>query len=97
MTQPFLERNAMKRAPHPAYSPDLAPSDFYLFGYVKQFVARQEFPDGEALLAAHNAILGGVEKVTLESVFLEWMERLRRCIDTDGEYVDSPLSFLTQS
>jgi hypothetical protein len=26
MTQQFLEQNAMKRAPHPAYSPDLAPS-----------------------------------------------------------------------
>jgi hypothetical protein len=26
--------------------------------------------------------------VTLENVFLEWMERLRRCIDTDGEDVD---------
>jgi hypothetical protein len=25
----------MKQAPHPPYSPDLAPSDFFLFGYVK--------------------------------------------------------------
>jgi hypothetical protein len=25
----------MKQAPDPPYSPDLAPSDFFLFGYVK--------------------------------------------------------------
>jgi hypothetical protein len=25
----------MKQAPHPPYSPDLAPSDFFLFGYAK--------------------------------------------------------------
>jgi histone-lysine N-methyltransferase SETMAR len=78
----------MKRAPHPAYSPDLAPSDFYLFGYVKQLLAGQEFPDGEALVGAINAILEGIEKVTLQRVFLEWMERLQRCIEIGGEYVD---------
>jgi hypothetical protein len=44
----------MKRAPHPTYSPDLGPSNFYLFGYVKQLLAGQEFPDGEALLRAIN-------------------------------------------
>ena len=25
-----------KRAPHPAYSPDIAPSDFYLFGFLEE-------------------------------------------------------------
>jgi hypothetical protein len=32
MTEQFLEENAMKRTPHPAYSADLAASDFDLFG-----------------------------------------------------------------
>jgi hypothetical protein len=31
----FFEENRMKPAQHPPYSPDLAPPDFYLFGYVK--------------------------------------------------------------
>jgi hypothetical protein len=92
MTQQFLEQNAMKRAPHPAYSPYLAPSDFYLFGYVKCLLAGQEFPDGEALLRGMNAIFGGIEKVTLENVFLEWMERPLRCLDTDGDYSDESIS-----
>jgi hypothetical protein len=78
----------MKRAPHPVYSRDHAPSFFNLFGNVKQLLAGQEFPDGETLFREINVFLGGIEKVTLENVFLEWMERLRRCINTDGEYVD---------
>jgi hypothetical protein len=82
----------MKRAPHAAYLPDLPPSDFYLFGYVRQFLVGQEFPDGKALLGAINAILAGIEKVALERVFLEWMERLRRCIEIGGEYVDYSIS-----
>jgi hypothetical protein len=58
LTQQFQEHNSIKRAPHPAYSPGPAPSDFYLFGYLKQVLAGQEFPDGEALFGAVNEILG---------------------------------------
>jgi hypothetical protein len=32
----YITRNGMKRALHPPYSPDLAPSDFFLFGCVKR-------------------------------------------------------------
>jgi hypothetical protein len=62
VTQKFLEQNAMKRAPHPAYSPDIAPSDFSLFGYATHLLAGQEFSDGEALLGASSAILGVLKK-----------------------------------
>jgi histone-lysine N-methyltransferase SETMAR len=34
-TQEFLQPHRMKRASHPPFSPDLAPSDFYLFGKLK--------------------------------------------------------------
>jgi hypothetical protein len=78
MVQQCLEQNATKGIPYPAYSRDTAPLDFYLFGYVKQLSTGQEFPDGEALLTAINAILGGIEKTILERVFLEWMERLNQ-------------------
>jgi hypothetical protein len=53
---------------------------------------RTELLDGKAPVGRINAILVGIERVTLESVFLEWMERLRRYIDTNGDYVDSPIS-----
>jgi hypothetical protein len=32
--------------------------------------------------------LGGIEKVTLQKVFLDWMERLRKCRDIAGDSVD---------
>jgi hypothetical protein len=34
-TMRSLEACGMVRAPHPRYSPDLAPPDFFLFGYFK--------------------------------------------------------------
>jgi transposase len=89
MTSHFIEQNSMQRAPHPAYSPDLAPFDFYLFGYVKQFLSGYLFADQDSLLQAVSDILAGIEKVTLESVFHNWMERLCSCSATGGEYVES--------
>jgi hypothetical protein len=61
----------MKSALHPPYSPDLAPSDFHLFGYVKRCLARLLFEDADQLLAAVEGVLEGIEKGTLQAVFLE--------------------------
>jgi hypothetical protein len=86
-TLAVMEQNAMKRAPHPPYSPDLAPSDFYLFGYVKHPLSGSAFADADSLLQAVSDILECIEKVTLKGVFRNWMERLRRCSAMCREYV----------
>jgi hypothetical protein len=74
----------MKSAPHPPYSPDLAPSDFYLSWYVKRCLAGLSFEDADQLLAAVEGVLEGIENVTLQAVFLEWMDRFGKCIATKG-------------
>jgi hypothetical protein len=76
MTSQFLDENSMQRAPHPAYSPDSAPSDFYLFGCVDQLLSGCQSADQNFLLQAVSQILVGIEKVTLESVFHIWTDRL---------------------
>jgi hypothetical protein len=88
MTSQFMEQNSIQRAPHPAQSPDLAPSDFYLFGYIKQLLSGCQFADQYSFLQAVSDILVGIEKVTLESVFHNWMERLCQCSATGGKYVE---------
>jgi hypothetical protein len=35
MSRDYIGLNRMKQAPHPLYSPDLAPSDFFIFTDVK--------------------------------------------------------------
>jgi histone-lysine N-methyltransferase SETMAR len=35
LTQDFLADGPFEVLPHPPYSPDVAPSDFYLFGTMK--------------------------------------------------------------
>jgi hypothetical protein len=55
---------------------------------VKNRLAGASFADTDELLEAVMIVLDEIEKVTLEAVFLEWMDRLRRCIITNGEYID---------
>jgi hypothetical protein len=52
--------------------------DFYLFGYVKRCLTGLSFEDADQPLAAVEGVLEGIEKVTLQAVFLEWMDRLRK-------------------
>jgi hypothetical protein len=67
----------MKSAPHPLYPLGLAPSDFYLFGDVKRCLAGFSFENTDQLLTAVEGVLEGIEKVTLQAVFLEWIDRKR--------------------
>jgi hypothetical protein len=78
----------MKSASHFPYSPNLALSNFCLFGDVKRCLAGLSFEDVDQLLAAIEGILEDIEKVTLQVVFLEWMDLLRKCIAINGEYTE---------
>jgi hypothetical protein len=64
----------MKQAPHSTYSPDLSPSDFLLFGYVKGKLMGYRAETPSELLVRFRVILAETPRETLNAVFLEWME-----------------------
>jgi histone-lysine N-methyltransferase SETMAR len=82
-----MDHNSLKRAPHPPYSPDLVPSNFYLFWYAKHQLQGQKFTDGAELLSAISELLNQSPTDTLADVFDDWMRRLQRCIDISGGHV----------
>jgi hypothetical protein len=77
MSRDYISLNGMKQSPHPPYSPDLVPSDFFLFGYVKgkPMGYRAEIPS--EFLVRIRVILVEIPRETLNEIFLEWMERLQ--------------------
>jgi hypothetical protein len=82
-----LEQFHACTVPHPIYGLDLAPSDFFLFGYVKS-----KFPDlvmrsREDLIYEIRRISEEMPKVTLISVYSLWIERLKWVIRNGGDYV----------
>jgi hypothetical protein len=60
---------------HPPYSSDLAPSDFCLFGKLKEQMAGSEFKSTEDLLATISALTNAISREELESAFQEWERR----------------------
>jgi hypothetical protein len=77
----------MKQAPQSSYSPDLAPSDLFLFGYIKETLMGYRAEAPSDLLVRIQVILSEIPRETLNAVFLEWMERLQKCVQVDCEYV----------
>jgi hypothetical protein len=65
----FYRENRLEMAPYLLYSPNLAPSDFFLFGHVKHFLDGAEFPSEETLLAAIQRVLSDLTGDTLRAVF----------------------------
>jgi histone-lysine N-methyltransferase SETMAR len=84
----FMDDNGLRTASHPLYSPDLAPSDFFLFGHVKTALRGTVFENAEELLEAVTTILRGIPTETLLATFHQWMDRLQTFIDIGGDYVE---------
>jgi histone-lysine N-methyltransferase SETMAR len=74
------------RAPHPPYSPDLSPCDYWFFGMAKEKMKDREF---HAVQDIHRRVTEVWNELTFEdvqSVFLEWKIRLSWVIENGGEY-----------
>jgi hypothetical protein len=84
----YFNENRMKSPPHPPHSPDLALLDFCLFRHVNRCLAGLSFEDADQLLPAGEGVLEGIEKVTLQAVFLEWPDQLRKSIAINGEHTE---------
>jgi hypothetical protein len=73
--------------PHPPYSPDIAPSDFFLFDYLKEGLAGTSFPDQETLISEVHQIFTDIPIEMLCRVFDDWIRRVLESIASAGEYV----------
>ena len=74
--------------PHPPYSPDMAPSDFYLSPKLKSNLRGTQFGSNEGVIAAVNEYLEDqVNDFYLEGVStLE--QRWTKCIALKGVYIE---------
>ena len=54
-----VERNGYELIPHPAYSPDLAPSDLFLFPNLKKDIRGCHFRSDEEVVMAVEELVNG--------------------------------------
>jgi hypothetical protein len=86
VTEQSLIENQLLCVPHPPYSPDLAPSDFWLFGRIKTGIAGRSFTEPEELLECIGAFLEGIPAAELTAVFGSWIDRVRWVITHHGQH-----------
>jgi hypothetical protein len=84
-TRALLEHSNWELSDHPPYSPDLAPSDYHLFIYLKNWLGSQLF---------NNELMEGV-KMWLSSQAADFLDTgiqkllpLCKRLNSDGDYVE---------
>jgi hypothetical protein len=68
-----LDHKSLPRALNPSDSPNLAPSDVWLFGHLKGVLQGSSFDEPDELLFAIQEVLRGIDPEILDAVFQEWM------------------------
>jgi hypothetical protein len=78
----------LKRMPHPAYSLDLSPWDFFLFGYLKNKLIDKQYTTPEELFSEVTTIISEIPSDLISRVFTTLQERLQKCCDMRGNYIE---------
>lgn len=74
--------------PHPPYSPDLAPSDFYLFGNLKSNLRGTHFESDESLKMAVTQWFESQTEDFYKTGITKLLHRWEKCIALGGDYIE---------
>ncbi|KFD64881.1 hypothetical protein M514_22909, partial [Trichuris suis] len=72
---------------HPSYSPDLAPSDYFLFGNLKQHLRGTVFSDDNEPKSAVQDYLNSRDKNFFFNGLMNLKSRCEKCIEVEGQYI----------
>jgi hypothetical protein len=82
-----MAEHNMIRLKHPPDSPDLAPSDFYLFLTIKEKPTDIQMVDEKDLFYRLRELLNRIPVRELRKVFDPWIKRLMAVNRGDGSYI----------
>ncbi len=73
---------------HPPYSPDLAPSDYYLFPGLKNHLGGRHFATGDELRAAVDEFFAKMDAQWYAAGIDRLVLRYDKCLNQNGDYVE---------
>jgi histone-lysine N-methyltransferase SETMAR len=89
VTEQFFIENQLLHVSHSPYSPDLAPSDCWLFVRFKTGPSARSFAEPDELCEGAREFLEGIPAAELTAVFEGWIDRVRWVIAYNGQYNSS--------
>jgi transposase len=84
----FLAKHSIPVVPHPPYSPDLAPSDFFLFPRLKSTLKGKQFQDVVEIQLNTTRQLQAIPKQAYQTCTEKWKDSWNRCIQSGGSYFE---------
>jgi hypothetical protein len=81
----FLVTKQITVLEHPAYSPDLAPSDFFMFPNIKEILKGRHFDD---IRVDTTAALKAIPRSQFQNCFEGWTMGWHQCIASQGGYFE---------
>ncbi|GFS01227.1 transposase [Elysia marginata] len=87
-TTQSLRELGIQVLPHPTYSPYLVPCNFWSFPILKDRLAGRKFDRIQDLANAVNSELRTIPEEDYHGVFRKRQIRLKRCIESHGEYFE---------
>jgi hypothetical protein len=79
-----LGESHFRRLEHPPYSRDLAPCDFFLFGYLHDKMQFLSYGTVDELRYTIVSTIQAIPNTTLIQVFQTWRWRLEGCLQEEG-------------
>ena len=84
VTRRKLLQHEWDTMPHPPYSPDLAPSDYYLFRSLQNVLAGKTFTSNEEVKNHLDQFFASKDQKFYEHGFMLLPERWRKVLDQNG-------------
>ena len=97
VTLDFLAANDVQLVIHPLYSPDLAPSDWFLFLSVKRRLKGKQFQNIEDAQAFIKGVIFYISQSTWSKVTDSWFERMIKCVQAEGGFFEKLESIVVVS
>ena len=87
-TQNLIRSFGWEQIDHPPYSPDLAPSDFHLFCYLKEFLGGKCFATDDEVKEAVKDWLSSQVVDFYDFGIQKLVEHYDKCLNKNGNYVE---------
>jgi histone-lysine N-methyltransferase SETMAR len=88
VTREFLAHKGIITLPHPPYSSDLAPSDFFLLPKMKLQLKGRRFDRVEEIQRESQNVLGTLREQDFQHMFQQWQWCWDQCVTAQGDYFE---------
>ena len=84
----YLTKMGIKTVPHPPYSPDSAPYEFWLFPKLKKKLRSCRYETIEEMKEAVTKVIDTLTQEDFHGAFQKLLERYNKCISRGGDYFE---------